>query len=67
MGEIKKSRTEKLGSAFSDLSKAAFDACLTFKQFSAVLESLDEAAKRGSKIGRSLCVRLLNESGPDKE
>ena len=67
MGKIKKIQTEKFRSAFKDLSKAAYNAGLTFKEFSAAIESLDEAAKRGSETRDSLRVQLLNAIGPDKE
>lgn len=65
MGKMKEEQLEKFRLAFNNLSKAAFDARLTFKEFLVTLEILDEAAKRESETGDSLRVQLLNAIGPD--
>lgn len=64
---MKEERPAKFEFALNNLARAAFDAGLTFKEFSEALEILDKAAKRGSETGDSLRVQLLNETGPDKE
>jgi hypothetical protein len=65
MSKIKKTQAEKFRFAINDLSKEAYNAGLTFKEFSKVLESLDETAKRESKTGDSLRIQLLNAIGPN--
>ena len=57
---MKKNQSEKFERTFKALSKAAFDAGLSFQKFSEVLIILEEAAKRESKTGDSLRVQLLN-------
>jgi hypothetical protein len=43
MSKIKKTQAEKFRFAINDLSKEAYNAGLTFKEFSKVLESLEVA------------------------